>query len=119
MQVACVVAGLALADTAALGELPEPVIAGIGVENDGMDVERIGGPGVGGLVDSDMSPRVLIATALRRSTKISSQPLKGILKVGRGRRTKVDVDGVPDHIIEIRYKMMSWRYVWAEVVGCG
>ncbi len=46
---------------------------------------------------------VSIATALRRSTEtISSWPLKGILKVGRDRRTEVEVDGVPDHIIEIR-----------------
>ncbi len=50
---------------------------------------------------------------------ISSRPLKGILKVGRDRRPEVEVEGVADHIIEIRYKMMSWRYVWAEVVGCG
>ncbi len=48
LPVVCVVAGLALADTAGLGELPESVITGIGVENDWMGVEKIGGPGVGG-----------------------------------------------------------------------
>ncbi len=34
-----------------------PGVTGIGVENDGVGVERVGGPEVGGLVDCEMSSR--------------------------------------------------------------
>ncbi len=72
-----VVAGLALAGIADLSEL-----TGIGVENDGVGIERVGGPGVKGLVDSDVSSLASIAAALRRSTEtVSSRPLRSILKV--------------------------------------
>ncbi len=71
-ETAIVVAGLALADIAGLGEL-----TGIGVENDGVGVERVGGPGVGGLIDSDVSSLVSITATLMRSTEtVSSRPLR-------------------------------------------
>ncbi len=71
-----------MADIAGLGELTEPGVTGIGVENDGVGVERVGGPGVKGLVDSDVSSLVSIATTLRGSTEtVSSHPLRSILKV--------------------------------------
>ncbi len=60
----------------------EPGVTGIGAENDGMGVERVGGPGVGSLVDSDVSSFVSIAAVLRRSTEtVSLRPLRSILKV--------------------------------------
>ncbi len=40
-------------------------LTGIGVENDGEGVERVGGPGVKGLVDSDVSSLASITAALR------------------------------------------------------
>ncbi len=44
--------------------------------------EGVGGPGVGGLLDSEMSSLVSIAAALRRSTEtVPSCPLGSILKV--------------------------------------
>ncbi len=43
-----------MADIAGLGELAEPGVTGMGVENDGVGVERVGGPGVKGLVDSEV-----------------------------------------------------------------
>ncbi len=67
-----VVAGLALADSTGLSEL-----TGIGVENDGVGVERVGGPGVKGLVDSDVSSLDSIAATLMRSTEtVSWRPLR-------------------------------------------
>ncbi len=71
-----------MADIAGLGELAEPGFTGIGVKNDGVGVERVGGPGVKGLVDSDVSSLDSIAAALRRSTvTVYSRPLRSILKV--------------------------------------
>ncbi len=67
---------LASAVIAGLGELIEPGVTGIGVENDGADFEEVGGPGVGGLLDTEMSSLHSIAAALRRSTEtVSSRPL--------------------------------------------
>ncbi len=56
---------MVLADIASLGELTEPRVTGNGVEKDGVGVEEVGGPGVGGLIDNDVSS---IAAALRRWT---------------------------------------------------
>ncbi len=71
-----------MADIAGLGELAEPGVTGMGVENDGVGVERVGGPRVGGLIDSDVSSLVSITAALRRSTEtVSSRPLRSILKI--------------------------------------
>ncbi len=71
-----------MAGIASLGELTEPGVTGIGVENDGVGVERIGGPEVGGLVDSGVPSIVSITAALRRSMEnVTSRPLRKILKV--------------------------------------
>ncbi len=71
-----VVAGLALADIAGLGEL-----TGSGVENDGVGVERVGGPGVWVLIDIEMLPLVSIAAALGWSKQtVFSHPLMCTLK---------------------------------------
>ncbi len=119
-----------------LVESMEPGFTGVRVEIDGVGVEGVGGPAVGGLLDSEMSPPVSMATALRRSTEaVSSRPLRVILKVSRilnaldrKLRMEVEVDGVPGHMAERRgstsstegsYTLMNWRYVGAEVVGCG
>ncbi len=58
-----------MAEIAGLGEMIEPGVTGIGLENDGEGVERVGGPVVGDLLDSDMSFLVSIAAALRRTTE--------------------------------------------------
>ncbi len=54
----CVLAGLALAEIAGLGELIEPGVTAIGIENAGVGFEEVGCPGVGGLLDSEMSSLV-------------------------------------------------------------
>ncbi len=55
--------------------------------------EGVGGPGVGGLLDSEMSSLVSIAAALRRSTEtVPSRPLRSILKV-----LSVDGNSKPKH----------------------
>ncbi len=57
---------LDLAENAGFDELIESGVTGIGD----------GGPGVGGLLDTEMSSLLSIAAALRRSTEtVSSRPL--------------------------------------------
>ncbi len=64
---------------AGLGELTAPGVTGIGVENDGVGFEGVGGPVVWRLLDNEMSSLVLIGTALRRSTgTVSSRPVRSI-----------------------------------------
>ncbi len=67
-SVFCMVAGLALTEIGGLGELIEPGVTAIGIENAGLGFEEVGGPGVGGLLDSEMSSLVSFSTALRRSS---------------------------------------------------
>ncbi len=37
-----------------MSDLNEPRVTGNGVEKDGVGVEEVGGPGVGGLIDNDV-----------------------------------------------------------------
>ncbi len=71
-----------MAEIAGLGELIEPGVTGIGVENNGVGFEGVGGPGVEGLVDSDVSSLVSISATLRRSTEtVFWRPFRSILTV--------------------------------------
>ncbi len=71
-----------MAKIAGLGKLIEPGDTGIEIENAGVGFEEVGCPGVGGLLDSEMSSLVSFAAALRRSTQpVYSLPLRCILKV--------------------------------------
>ncbi len=70
-----------MAEIPGLGEFIEPAVTGISVENVGVGLEGVGGPGAGGLLDSGMSSLVSMAVALRRSTEtVSSRPLRSIFK---------------------------------------
>ncbi len=65
-----------------LGELIVPGVTGLGVENHRVAFEGVGGPGVGVLLDTEMSSLLSIAADLRWSTEtVSSRPLSSILKV--------------------------------------
>ncbi len=68
--------------------------------------EGVGGSGLGGLLDSEMSSLVSIAVALRRSTEtVSSHPLRSILKV-----LSVDSNSKPKHMCS-RQSLMTAQIV--------
>ncbi len=71
-----------MTDIASLGKVTEPGVIGIGVEKDRAGFKEVGGPGVRGLLERDLSSLVSIAAALRRSTEaVSSRPLRRILHI--------------------------------------